>query len=118
VWASEGTRFTVEGSSPERVTLHVDDVPADGGEVVFSRLPWPGYTVTGGTLGDPLKGYLLRVEIPASSAGTDVVVTFRPPAWTVQMASLLLAGGLAVGLLVAGAVVAVRRRGGGLSRPR
>jgi hypothetical protein len=118
VWASEGTRVTVTGSSPERVTLHVDDVPAGGGEVLFSRLPWPGYTVTGGTLGEPLEGYLLRVEIPASSAGTDVVLSFRPPAWTVQVASLLLAGGLAVALVVTSAVVAVRRRRGAVSRPR
>lgn len=94
VWAEPGTRVSTVSDSSQELVLHVDEVPADGGEVVLSRLAWPGYDAEGAEVSDPLRGYLLTVEIPADSEGTDIRVTFQPPAWPVLVTLICVAIGL------------------------
>lgn len=40
---------------------------------------------------DPLRGYLLTVNISPDMAGKTVTVAFQPPGWTVELASIALA---------------------------
>ncbi|MSR99228.1 YfhO family protein [Arthrobacter sp. BL-252-APC-1A] len=95
-WSSPGTSVTTISDSSQELVLRVDQVPADGGEVVLSRLAWPGYEVEGGNLADPLRGYLLTVDVPADSEGQEIHVTFEPPAWPVLVTLIYTAIGLGV----------------------
>ncbi len=106
-WATEGLHYTVVSNTSTQVKLHIDEVPSQGGQVVFSRLAWPGYTVKGGDLTHPVKDFLLRVEVPAGREGQDITVTFRPPGWHLEVGSFTLAWLLAFGCA---AVRAVQRR--------
>lgn len=101
VWASQGVTYTQGDESNLSSTVHIDEVGPRGGTIVFSRLAWPGYTVDGGGQAPALRGYLLTVDVPADAAGTDITVTFRPPAWRVVLAAM--AG--AVGITVMGTVL-------------
>ncbi|AWY94823.1 Integral membrane protein (Precursor) [Propionibacterium freudenreichii] len=109
-WASPGLRYSVVSQGDTQVRLHIDAVGAQGGTIAFSRLAWPGYTVTGASLATPLRDYLLAVDVPATAAGTDVTITFRPPGWTLEIAAFALAWALALGIAV---TRFVRRRRGG-----
>ena len=88
----------------------VDSVYGDHASVVLSRLAWPGYRVSGARLGHPLGGHLVRVRITGADVGKTIVVTFRPPGWRLELASLAAALALGVGWSV---VEWLRRR-----RPR
>lgn len=96
VWASSGVSYQQVSNSNLTSTIHIDSVPATGGTVVFSRLDWPGYSVTGATHADATRGYLLTVDIPAGAAGTDVTITFRPPGWTAEVAAFAFAWIIAI----------------------
>lgn len=112
VWASEGTAFTQGKDGNLSSTVHIDAVSPEGGQIVFSRLDWPGYTVSGGSLSeDPVRGYLLTVDVPPGSAGTDVTVTFRPPAWNAVLGAMALAGLVTVGVCIGQTFGRRRRRG-------
>ena len=94
------------------VRLRVSTVASDGGTVTLSRLAWPGYSVEGGELVAPVDGMLVRVAIPAGSAGSTVTVRWDPPGWTLELWALstaLLAGSVWVVLTWLG----WRRRPGG-----
>ena len=112
VHASAGLAVSTSDDEPDRVTLAVGDVPSSGGTVVLSRLAWPGYAVDGATLGDPLRGYLLTVDVPASAAHNTVTVTFQPPGWTVARGAMVLAGVWGIVLLVLDWRAPRRRTGG------
>lgn len=101
VWTSEGVELEELDQSDQEVSFRVHQVPADGGSAVLSRLDWPGYAVTGGQFADPLRGYLLTVDLGGSSPGDVVTVSFHPPGWSVVLLSLLLSAMLAVALLIA-----------------
>jgi hypothetical protein len=107
---SDGTSVTVLGRDDTSVRFSVDEVGSSGGQVVFSRLAWPGYTVDGATLGDPARDFLLTVDVTPEDRGKVVTVTFRPPGWGIELTSIALAGLLAVAWTIVFAVV--RRRGG------
>lgn len=106
-WADDGLDVDVLALDDTRIQLRINDVPADGGELVFSRLAWPGYLVDGAQLTEPVRGYLLTVEVPEDAAGTTVTVTFRPPGW---IAEVLAFGGAVLGTLVWLVIRLVRRR--------
>ncbi|HET8768045.1 MAG TPA: hypothetical protein VFM86_12040, partial [Pedococcus sp.] len=95
--------------SDREVTLRVREAGRSGGTVTFSRLAWPGYAVDGGTLAEPLDGALLRIHVPPGSTGSSVTVSWDPPGWTLERASLAMAlvGGL---LWVVVAALRGRRR--------
>lgn len=100
VWADEGVTVDVVNRTATNVELRVDSVPSDGGEIVLSRLAWPGYRVSGAALSDPVDGFLLTVDVPGGSDGQTVVVTYRPPMWEVQVVSLVTALLLGLGFSI------------------
>jgi hypothetical protein len=106
-WTSPGTSVSEVDAGTGGTSFRVTGVPAAGGTVVLSLLAWPGYTTDVGSLGAPVDGYLVTVDLPPGSNGRVVHVDFHPPGWPVELAAWALA-------LVAGAgwslVAAVRRR--------
>ena len=114
VWTSSGTQVSGVSSSDRQVSFQVDDVPDEGGRVVLSRLPWPGYRADGASLGEPLADMLLTVDVPPGADGR-VTVRFTPPGWRMVLLCWWLGVGLAV--LWSAAHLALRsRRGSGGAR--
>lgn len=97
VRTSDGVTVSTLHRDDLSITLKIDEAPADGGEVVFSRLAWPGYTTTGAQLGDPERGYLLTLDVSANDAGTTLTVSFLPPGWGIEVGAAALAAWIAVG---------------------
>lgn len=87
VWESAGVSVSTLSSDDRGVRLRVDRVPHGGGQVVLSRMAWPGYDTDTGELADPVDGYLVTVDLPESAAGRTVTVHFSPPGWVVEVAS-------------------------------
>jgi hypothetical protein len=58
---------------------------------VLSLLDWPGYATDVGNLADPVDGYLVTVDLPASARGETVHVDFRPPGWDAELAAWTIA---------------------------
>jgi len=106
-WASEGVEVKVVEDDPLSTTFKVQSVPADGGSVALSRLAWPGYSVDGAELGDPLRGYLTTVELDPETAGTEVTLRYTPPGWAVVLSAMAAAPILTAGVAV---LAIVRRR--------
>ncbi len=83
--------------------------------LTFARLAWPGHEATVGgrqlLVGGGPAG-LLTVDIPADVSDGEVVVTWRPPFWTVSLLALALA------VLIAVAAQIAWRRLGRRSAPR
>lgn len=105
-WTSPGTSVEVVEDTPLKTTFRVTGVPADGGRVALSRLAWPGYTVDGGALAAPVRGYLTSVDVPPGSMGSTITVSFAPPGWGLIVASMI--GSVVFTIVVA--VFALRRR--------
>lgn len=105
VWTSGNTKLTEVSRTDTEVRLRVDEVPEEGGKAALSRLPWPGYTVQNGTMGEPLDGFLLTVDVPADSVGRTVVVSFTPPGWAAGVSAWLIG---TVGILLWAAVEGTR----------
>lgn len=108
-WSGEGTSVTVEDETQTSVTFTVDEVGADP-RVVLSRLPFPGYSVDGAALADPVRDYLLTVDVSGASAGDTVTVRFLPPPFPVLAASFVLAWLVAAGWLIGRFVTRRRTR--------
>lgn len=100
------------------VELRPTTVGAGGGTVTFSRLAWPGYTVEGAELVEPLGGMLVQVDVPPGAAGRTVVLRWEPPGWGVSLTALATAL-LAGSVWVAAWTVVARRppRAGGRRGP-
>lgn len=89
VVAASGQTAVAEELVTDRVVrLRVTTVGSDGGTVTLSRLAWPGYSVEGGELVDPVGGMLVRVAVPAGSAGSTVTLRWDPPGWTIELWAL------------------------------
>lgn len=110
VWASDGVQFTLTSATDDSVTVHIDAVPESGGSIIYSRLAWPGYTVTNASLGEPVEGYLLSVDLDAASEGQDVTIVFRPPAFRTEIVAFVVGLASALLLVVAGWAAGSRRR--------
>lgn len=89
---SEGVQVSTLARDDTTVTLRVDAVPEEGGDVIFSRLAWPGYTTTAGAFASPERDYLLTLNIDQGDVGETVTVTFRPPGWAVEVVAAAAAG--------------------------
>jgi hypothetical protein len=111
VWSSPGTRVFAVDNQDREVTIQVSTVPPEGGEVVFSRLDWPGYSTTAGRITDPTDNYLLTLELDEDSIGTTVTVRFDPPGWHLELALLAISllGGAGWGAAAAWSRAAARR---------
>ena len=94
-WTGEGTEISVAEQSDTSVTFTVDAVGSDS-RVVLSRLAYPGYSVAGAVAVDPIRDWLLTVDVADVAPGDAVTVTFRPPGFPV----MLLAFGLCAVMLV------------------
>jgi hypothetical protein len=78
-----------EESVTDRVVrLRVTTVGSEGGTVTLSRLAWPGYSVEGAELVEPVGGMLVRVAIPAGSAGSTITLRWDPPGWRLELWAL------------------------------
>lgn len=110
VHTSDGLQVTPLSVSPREITFRVDSAPVTGGNVVLSRMAWPGYAVQGGTLQPPTDGYLLTVGVPAVASGQTITVKFSPPGWTLELATFGLGVGAGLLWIVAAAVQRRRRR--------
>ncbi|KRD47467.1 hypothetical protein ASE27_03870 [Oerskovia sp. Root918] len=111
VWSSEGVQLSDIEVTPTAVTFTVQEIPEGGGSVVMSRLAWPGYSVTGGArLDDPVRDYLLTLEVPATATGERVTVTFTPPGWGFGRAALVGSVGVVLVWSLVEFVGGVRRR--------
>lgn len=106
---SDGVSVTPVSTSDTEVSFRVDEVPSDGGDVVLSRLAWPGYSVSGATLSDPARGYLVNVSVSPESIGETVTVSFRPPGWTLEIAAAGFAA-LVAAFMIGEVYVGRRRR--------
>lgn len=102
VWSSPGLDPVVEEYGDRAVTLSTS---GEEGTVVFSRLDWPGYAVEGGELSEPLRGYLLTVNVPEGQ--TEITVSFTPPSWGIGR--ILMIGAFVI--LVGSEVLQFRARG-------
>ena len=102
VWSSEGTSVETLSQTDTSVTMKVLSAPADGGTVALSRLAWPGYSAENASLTtEPVDGFLLGLDIPQSSVGEVVTVTFQPPGWAIEVAAWLSAvGGILIWTLL------------------
>ena len=89
VWSSSGTVLSLVSENSQDVVIHVDNMGDAPGKVVLSRLAWPGYVVDGASLSDPLRGYLLKIEIPAGSTGKFLTLHFQPPGWQIVVGSIM-----------------------------
>lgn len=105
-WTGEGLSISDVTASPSSVSFFVDSVAESGGTAVLSRIAWPGYAVSGATLADPLRGYLVTVDVPGDAQGERITVTFRPPAWPLILSAMVASAALSVVV----AVFSVRRR--------
>lgn len=90
VWASAGTKLTEITRTATEVTLRVDHVPSSGGRAALARLAWPGYEVRGASIGSPVDGFLLAIDLPGDAAGRTISVAFSPPGWTAGVTLLSL----------------------------
>ena len=106
VWQSSGVKLTTVSQDSGKAVLRVDALPASGGRAVLSRLNWPGYSIKGATLADPLRGYLVQLDLSGSSVGSEITVEFQPPGWTAVVASMVAT----LVLIVAWVVFDVSRR--------
>lgn len=101
-WTGDGTRVAVQSHDELSITFRVDEVGADP-RVVLSRLPWPGYVVTGAEQAGPVRGWLMALDVSDAQPGDVVTVRFLPPGFVVEV----LAFG---GAFAAGAVWIILRR--------
>lgn len=110
-WEEQGLDVITLSQEPESVRLRAENVPSGGGTFVMSRLDWPGYEISNAEHASPTDGYLLTVQVPQSSEGEVITLSYAPPHWTVLRALLL--GGIGFGALwsalAVGAVLARRR---------
>lgn len=105
VWSSPGTEVSVVEQSDTAVTFVVNRSDDDG-RVVLSRLLYPGYSIDNADFADPLRGYLLSVDVSSVEPGQEVTVRFLPPPFPVLAVSICMA--LLLG--AAWTVLALRRR--------
>jgi hypothetical protein len=84
VQTSSGVRLSGVQVTDTTVRFRVESVPASGGTVLFSRLDWPGYSVSGGGARiDPKAGdgFLVRVQLDGAAQGRTLTLSFTPPHW-------------------------------------
>jgi hypothetical protein len=110
VWQSSGVELTTVAQDSGKAVFRVDALPASGGKAVLSRLNWPGYSTHGARLDDPLRGYLVQLDLNGSSVGSEITVEFQPPGWVAVVASMVSAWLLMVAWLTIDVWRRLRRR--------
>lgn len=106
VHSSAGVEATELSSDETSARLEVSNASDGAGVLVFSRLSWPGYSTSAGTIIDPTDGFLLTVEVPAGFDG-ELSIDFRPAGLN---ATIILLAASTVIALAWSLVLIVRRR--------
>ena len=96
VWTGEGTEAETTSVTDTSATIRVDRVGSDS-RVVLSRLDYPGYGVDGARIADPVRDYLLTIDVGSVSPGSTVTVTFRPPGFVLEVVAAAVAILLMIG---------------------
>lgn len=110
-YLSPGVEISDVRNEDMRLTFRVDAVPSGGGEIVLSRLPWPGYSVDNASFASPVNDFLVTLDVPEDSEGEVVTVEYAPPRWGLSVALGIFS--VAVSLLLSAAHVlrrVLRRR--------
>jgi hypothetical protein len=110
VWTSKGLHISAVARDDETVRLKVGDVPAGGGDIVLSRVDWPGYQVTNAKVAEPVDDYLLTLHVSSTDAHREIVARYAPPHWPLLLASLAVAGLISLGWSIAAAAAPILRR--------
>ena len=100
VWQSNGVELSTVALDSRKVVFRVESLPDSGGKAVLSRLDWPGYSAKGAELGDPLRGYLVQLDLNESVIGTEITVEFQPPGWPIVVGSIVAALVMMLGWLL------------------
>lgn len=82
-WTGDGTEVTVQSHDELSVSFTVDTV-GDDSRIVLSRLPWPGYVVSGADQADPVRGWLMTLDVSNAQPGETVTVRFFPPGFIIE----------------------------------
>jgi hypothetical protein len=77
--------------SSQKMVPRIDSLPQGEAKAVLSRLNWPGYTVQGAKLDDPLRGYLVQLDLSESTVGSEITIEFQPPGWPLIVVSMIAA---------------------------
>ena len=104
-FASPGVEVLASEASAQSETVQVTGT---GGDIVFTRLAWPGYTATvNGAAVEAVAGWhgLLTVTVPPGPV--ELHIEYRVPGQRLGTAAFALASVIAFGQ---GVTVAVRRR--------
>jgi hypothetical protein len=91
VWESNGVHLTTMSMSSQKMVLRIDSLPQGEAKAVLSRLNWPGYSVQGAKLDDPLRGYLVQLDLSESTVGSEITIEFQPPGWPFIVISMIAA---------------------------
>ena len=110
VWTSDGLEVEEVTRDDESIRLKVGEVPPDGGEIVLSRIDWPGYQVTNADVVDPVDDYLLTLRVSPDQANSEIDVRYAPPHWNFLLAGLGAAAAIGLVWSVGAAVLPVVRR--------
>lgn len=114
VSVGDGTRVSDVEVSDLAVSFRVDAVGSDA-RVVLSRLDYPGYVVSGAAEAEPVRDWLLTVDLSETAPGEVVTVRFQPPGLPLLVAAASLGILVAAGWLVLRLVT--RRRASVPTRP-
>ncbi|MET0479737.1 MAG: hypothetical protein ABWZ69_00115, partial [Mycetocola sp.] len=97
VASSAGVDVEMVSSDNTGARFRVVENSEPGGSVTLSRIPWPGYQTSAGTLmEEPVDDFLLGVSLDGVAPGTVVTVEYRSPGYLVMIGAALLAALLAV----------------------
>ena len=88
-WTGEGTSVSDAQVTDTSVTFTVDSVGSDP-RVTLSRLPFPGYETEGAALTDPVRDYLLTLDLSDAAEGSEVTVRFLPPPFPILVGAFAL----------------------------
>ncbi|GGO66219.1 hypothetical protein GCM10010910_25180 [Microbacterium nanhaiense] len=108
-WTGEGTSVTELSLSDTSVSFTVSSVGSDP-RVALSRLPFPGYSVSGAELADPIRDYLLTIDLSGVAEGTEVTVTFLPPPFPILVGAFAASWLVLIAWLIARATARRRAR--------
>jgi hypothetical protein len=95
-WHTPGLDLVQTSRDDTTVHLKIGAVPPGGGDVVFSRIAWPGYQAGNATVAHPVDDYLLTVHVSPDDANKQLTIHYQPPHWTFLIR--LLAAALLIGL--------------------
>jgi hypothetical protein len=87
---SPDAKITQIKNTNRSVTFRVVSSQASDVKVAFSRIAWPGYTISDGKLNNPVNGFLVNATISKKDFGKIITLTFNPPFYNAGRLFILL----------------------------